>query len=105
MATTSQLERELKSLKRDLNSLKTDLRGLVDAAGNDGSKNWHDLRDRVSSEAQHRAEQLRNGWDHARDYKHKASEAAHRTVEDHPFTTVLAALAGGLLLGHLLGRR
>lgn len=90
---TTTLQREIERLRNDLHRLRTDFADLTDDALHTARQGASDARDRIHQ--------------NARDVLAKGRESIHAVegqIKTHPFTSVAAALAVGVLLGVAVSR-
>lgn len=93
-----QLREDLKAVRADLAALGKDLVSVTKSGAASASEAARD-------EARKRLEQLTDAWDDAKDSTRAAKRDVERTIEDHPFASVMIALGVGVVVGKLLDRR
>ncbi|MFP4107368.1 MAG: hypothetical protein ACLFVU_14970 [Phycisphaerae bacterium] len=104
MATATR--KEMDALRKDLDDLRSDIKNLSRAVSSDGNEKFHEWGGRLSERLHSKADQVRDGYESAKDQCHEAAEKTREAVSHRPLTLMAAALGAGALLGGLLfGRR
>lgn len=94
-----EIDKELKALRADVTKLRADLAGVADALKDAGKERIDEAKASLGSLADALREELRQGFEGARDRGKESVEAAERQIGKRPLVTLLAALGVGVLLG------
>jgi ElaB/YqjD/DUF883 family membrane-anchored ribosome-binding protein len=97
--TASAIRSELDSLRREIEAIRAG-RKTKNGNGDDFGLDISGLTEQLSSVT----DQLRSLAHDVSDFAGDASETVERKVTDHPLTSVIGALAVGILIGRTLNR-
>jgi ElaB/YqjD/DUF883 family membrane-anchored ribosome-binding protein len=95
---TEDINKELSQLKSDIGDLRHDMASLVNALKKEGIDQGRQAYDKAYQRTRSAGEAVRERAD-------EAYGVIGKELEEHPFTSVLAAFGTGFVVGMILDRR
>ncbi len=93
------------TFKSDVTKLREDVAGLAEALIQAGRQGAGEAKDKLQEEARERLSQLRGTVDEAKAVGRSVFGYVEDQISERPLTSVLVALATGIVLGKLLDRK
>lgn len=104
-AGAAEVRRDVESIKSDLAALRADLSALINSAVNAGKVQAGDARERLSTAARSRLDQMGSAWGDMGGRGREAVDQVQRRIEERPLQAVGIAFVSGLLLGVIARRK
>jgi ElaB/YqjD/DUF883 family membrane-anchored ribosome-binding protein len=95
-------EKAMDALAEDVKDLRADMKGVISALRGKARDRVEDAKESLHESAAHRIEQVRDAADAVRRRWHDGVKSCAAKIEERPFTSLLAALGVGMVLGGLM---